>query len=148
MATKRSVARSNTNGPDPTEADIDAVEQRIDEGNQAERERADWWKSGGERADWWKSGGWGSPEQEVITAEVVDALPEQVAEAAAPAQAAGSTFPKRLDAVKEDLYRLQQKHRVWFNFPGGVQVFDGDKFSRVKRQMYAAQASEKLESAE
>lgn len=51
----------------------------------------------------------------------------------------------RFERFKEDFYRLQLKHRYWLNFPGGAQVFNGDLFTRVKRQMYAAQAADRLE---
>ncbi len=149
MATKRSVARSNTNGPDPSEADIDAVEQRIDSGNESERERADWWKSGGS----------GSPEQrqEVITSAAVDALPEQVEQAA---QAIVDAQPepvldpvvyeaKRFELFKEDLYRCLLKHKFTIGGPGThtVQLHDVCNVSRVKRQLAIGGFVESLERA-
>ncbi len=146
MATKRSVARSNTNGPDPTEADIDAVEQRIDSGNESERERAAWWKSSGS----------GSPEQEVITSAVVDALPEQVEQAA---QAIVDAQPepvldpvvyeaRRFELFKEDLYRCLLKHKYTIGGPGAhIQLHDVCNVSRVKRQLAIGGFVESLERA-
>jgi hypothetical protein len=84
--------------------------------------------------------------EDIARAAAVDAATVAILDTTLPTDPAAYEA-KRFEAFKEDMYRLQIKHRYWLHFPGGAQVFDGDLFSRVKRQMYAAQAVEKLEKA-